>query len=496
MRCQPNGLLWASVVVLFLIPALAFGQQTRPRTLTEALAAAYGNNPALQQQRANLRATDETVPRALSGWRPTVTINGTIGHLSGLNSEAFPGTNAATGQTYLQHFRIPELRNEAAGELTVTEPIFNSGETVAKTGEAKNNVYAARAQLLAAEQKVFVDVVNAYVVVLTNRQILALDHSDRAVLKEQLRAVEDQYRVGDQTETSVAQARAALAQADAQVRIAAGNLKVANDNFRQYVGAYPARELKPPQPLALPVHSKSALIKMAATNNPRMVAALFAENAAKEAVKVTIAALGPQVSVSASAFDNSGVGGPHTRSNGGDVLANLTVPLYQGGAEFAAIRQARDKLQAAYSDTVNARRQSVVQAVQSWESLQSSKATVQSLKEQVLADGIALDGTERQEIVGTSTMLDVLNAQQLLLQAQTQQIENVGNIVIDSYAVVAAMGRLTAGDLDLPVHHYDDLKYYRAVKHSLFGEGNAAYESVGISPNGDLLEGRHPIEAH
>jgi outer membrane protein len=170
--------------------------------------------------------------------------------------------------------------------------------------------------------------------------------------------------------------------------------------------------------------------------------------------------------------------------------------LYQGGAEFAAIRQARDKLQAAYSDTVNARRQSVVQAVQSWESLQSSKATVQSLKEQVLADGIALDGTERQEIVGTSTMLDVLNAQQLLLQAQTQQIENVGNIVIDSYAVVAAMGRLTAGDLDLPVHHYDDLKYYRAVKHSLFGEGNAAYESVGISPNGDLLEGRHPIEAH
>ncbi|GAA5264578.1 outer membrane protein [Acidiphilium sp. MT5] len=462
-----------------------------PTTLAQALAQAYANNPTLQEQRANLRATDENVPAALAGWRPTVTIQGTVGRITGTSSEALPSTqfNFQTGlpQTVLNHIKLPQSRNEVIGQLTVTQPIYTGGSTLAKTHEAKNNVYSARAQLYATEETVFTNVVQAYVAVITDRQLLALDLNNLAVLRQQRHAVQDQFNVGELTETSVAQAEASVAQAHATVEIARGDLHIANENFRRYVGAYPAKNLVPPQPLALPVGSKAQAAKEAARNNPNVVVAVFAQAAAKDAVDVAIAALAPQLSVSASAFDENNPSGPHTASTGGQVLANLTVPLYQGGTEYAAIRQARDKVQAAFAALIDAQRTSVAQATQSWEALRASQAAVRSSQAQIRADAIALDGTERQEIVGTRTTLDVLNAQQALLNAQTQQIQNIGNVVTSSYGILAAIGRLTATDLGLPVHHYDDLKYYRAVKEALFGNGNLAYHDVGIAPNGDLL---------
>jgi outer membrane protein len=476
------------LVVASLTPALAMASPpTRPTTLAQALAQAYANNPTLQQQRANLRATDENVPAALAGWRPTVTIQGTVGRITGTSSEAIPSSNPFTGQTFLNHVRLPQSRNEVIGQLTVTQPIYTGGATLAKTHEAKNNVYAARAQLYATEQTVFTNVVQAYVAVITDRQLLALDLNNLAVLRQQRQAVRDQFNVGELTETSVAQAEASVAQAHSTVEIARGDLHIANENFRRYVCAYPAKNLVAPQPLALPVASKAGAAKQAARNNPNVVVAVFAQAAAKDAVDVAIAALAPQLSVSASAFDENNPSGPHTASTGGQVLANLTVPLYQGGTEYAAIRQARDRVQAAFAALIDAQRTSIAQATQSWEALRASQAAVRSAQAQIRADAIALDGTERQEIVGTRTTLDVLNAQQALLNAQTQQIQNIGNVVTNSYGILAAIGRLTATDLGLPVHRYNDLKYYRAVKEALFGNGNLAYHDVGVAPNGDLL---------
>ncbi|HQT87633.1 MAG TPA: TolC family outer membrane protein [Acidiphilium sp.] len=481
------------LAIASVTPSIAMaGPPARPTTLAQALAEAYANNPTLQQQRANLRATDENVPAALAGWRPTITVQGTVGRITGTSSEALPSTNPFTGVTSLNHIRLPQSRNEVIGQITVTQPIYTGGATIAKTHEAKNNVYSARAQLYATEQTVFTSVVQAYVTVITDRQLLALDLNNLAVLRQQLHAVRDQFNVGELTETSVAQAEASVAQAHSTVEIARGDLHIANENFRRYVGAYPAKNLVSPQPLALPVASKTEAAKQAARNNPNVVVAIFAQAAAKDAVDVAIAALAPQLSVSASAFDENNPSGPHTASTGGQVLANLTVPLYQGGTEYAAIRQARDKVQAAFAALIDAQRTAVAQATQSWEALRASQAAVRSSQSQIRADAIALDGTERQEIVGTRTTLDVLNAQQALLNAQTQQIQNIGNVVTSSYGILAAIGRLTATDLGLPVHHYNDLKYYRAVKEALFGNGNLAYHDVGIAPNGDLLSNPVP----
>lgn len=461
-------------------------RSVRPSTLMQALAEAYADNPTLQQQRANLRATDENVPAALAGWRPTVEVQGTAGRLTGITEEAFTSTNFL-GQPVLARSRYGQTRNEAIGQISVTQPLYQGGRTVDSVHEAKNGVYAGRAQLLATEETVFLNVVRAYVTVMTDRRILALDNANRQVLRQQAKSVSLQFHEGALTMLSVAQARASYAQARVQAEVAAGNLRIAEADFARLVGAYPARALAPPQPLDLPVKTRTAAAHLASVNNPNLISALFNESAAKDAVDVAIAKLAPQLSLQASAFDQSNPSGPHSRSTGGQLLANLTVPLYQGGSEYAAIRQARDTAQARHDAVIEARRTAVQQALQAWEGLTASRAAVISSQDAIKYNTIALNGTERQELVGSRTPLDVLNAQEALVSAQVQQVQSIANVVNESYTVASAIGRLTASDLGLPVTRYDDVRYYRAVKDALAGNGNLAYRKAGIAPNGDLL---------
>jgi outer membrane protein len=186
--------------------------------------------------------------------------------------------------------------------------------------------------------------------------------------------------------------------------------------------------------------------------------------------------------------------GPRTRLSGGSLLGELTVPLYQGGEEYAAIRQARAKAQQSFASVIDAERTAYAQATQAWEGLVASQAAVFSTNAEIRANAIALDGTEREEIVGTRTTLDVLNAQQLLLQSQDQQVQNIANLVTESYTVAAAIGRLTATDLALPINQYDDLKYYDSVKYAGFGTGEAADRKAGIAPDGRLTNVTMPAD--
>jgi outer membrane protein len=348
-------------------------------------------------------------------------------------------------------------------------------------------VYAARAQLLATEQTVFLNVVNAYVNVITNTHVLALDQNNQTVLERQLQATRDQFNVGEITLTSVAQAQASLAQAVEQVAVAEGNLEIAKENFRQLVGDYPADLLVAPQPLDLPVTSKDQAAAAAIANNPNVIAAKFTDAAEKDAVDVAYSALLPEVTVQASGFTESQPSGADTSTRGGEVLGQLTVPLYQGGAEYAAIREARAREQQSFATILDQQRMVYAQATQAWEGLVSAQAAIVSTNAEIKANAIALDGTEREEIVGTRTTLDVLNAQQLLLNSQVQQVQNIATLVENSYTVASAIGRLTATDLGLPIDQYNDLQYYRAVKYAGFGTGEAADRDAGIAPDGTLL---------
>jgi outer membrane protein len=463
-------------------PATMAAAQTAPpppiNTLTQALAVAYYNNATLQEQRAALRQADENVPAAISGWRLT----GSAGRGVGASTQLLSGTDVAETETLTQN------RDEAIGQATLTQPIYAGGKTIEATRQAENTVYAQRAQLLAAEQQVFTSVVNDYVTVISDTQLLALDRNNVDVLRRQLQATNDQFNIGDITLTSVAQAQAALAQAKAQVAIALGNLQIAKENFRRDVGQYPA-ELTPPQPLQLPVTSSDDAGAQARRNNPNVIAAEFSNAADRDAVDVAFSALLPQVSIQASGFMESDPSGPKSRDSGGSVLGQLTVPLYQGGQEYAAIRQARAKAQQSFASIIDQKRSAYAQATQAWEGFIASREAVVSTNAEIRANAIALDGTEREEIVGTRDTLDVLNAQQLLLQSQDQQVQNISNLVTESYTVAAAIGRLTATDLGLPISQYDDLKYYNSVKYAGFGTGEAADAKAGVAPNGTLLNG-------
>ncbi len=218
-----------------------------------------------------------------------------------------------------------------------------------------------------------------------------------------------------------------------------------------------------------------------------MIAAQFTDAASRDAIDVAYAALMPQISLQASAYSESNPSGPKTALNGGQVLGELTVPLYQGGSEYAAIRSARAQAQESFAAILSAQRAAYAQATQAWEGLAAARAAIIATNAEIRANAIALDGTEREELVGTRTTLDVLNAQQLLLQSQVQQVQNIATLVNDSYTVAAAIGRLTATDLALPVDQYNDLKYYHSVALAGFGTGEAADQKAGISPDGALL---------
>jgi outer membrane protein len=457
-----------------------------PETLVQALTEAYYNNATLQEQRAALRQTDENVPTAISGWRPTITLTGSTGRSSSTVNQVSSSIDPFTGQLVRESVRTPESGNPASGEANVTQPIYSGGKTIDATREAENAVYAARATLLETEQTVFLNVETAYVTVITDAHVLALDKNNQTVLERQLQATRDQFNVGEITLTSVAQAQASLAQAIEQVAVADGNLQIARENFRQLVGSYPGN-LEPPQPLDLPVASKEAAAAAANANNPNVISAEFTDASNKDAVDVAFSALLPQITVQASAFSESNPSGAHTSTRGGSVLAQVTMPLYQGGQEYAAIRQARAREQQSFAQIIDAQRTAYAQATQAWEALVASRAAIVSTNAEIKANAIALDGTEREEIVGTRTTLDVLNAQQLLLNSQVQQVQNIATLVNNSYTVASAIGRLTATDLGLPVTQYDDRKYYDAVKYAGFGTGEAADADAGIAPDGTLL---------
>jgi len=442
-------------------PPPAAAQSNVPRTLAEALAATYANQPALQAERAKLRATDENVPTALSGWRPTVVMAGSAGYGDGLTRDFLPSVGS-----------WQKLRNDrdiATAQATVTQPLYTGGKVQANVNRAKDQVMAERANLIAQEQTSFTNTVNAYVGVIQAQELLALNTNNEQVLAKQLQATNDRFRVGEITRTDVAQAEAALAGATAQRQTAEGNLATARGTFVQVVGYYPPADLVEPQPLALPVRGEKDASAMASVNNPNVIAARFNDAAAKDAVDVAFAQLMPQFSVQGQAFQQQNSGGRSNDVNGYQVVAQLSVPIYQGGAEYAAVRQAKQSEQQTARLVADAQRTAVQAAVNAWETLAAATAAADSTRSQIRANSVALEGVEREAIVGSRTTLDVLNAEQALLNSRVTLVQNLAQLVTASYGVAAAIGRLTARDLHLGVPLYDETAYYNEVKDKWVG---------------------------
>ena len=450
--------------------------QAQQRTLQDALSAAYSNNPGLQAARAQLRAIDEGVPQALSGWRPTVVLSTAAGYGDGTYRSVTRGFGGLAATSPARTVRND--RDIFTAQATLTQPLFRGGATRANTRQADNRVFAQRARLMATEQQVFTDTVNSYVMVIQQQQVLQLNVNNEQVLARQLQATRDRFRVGEITRTDVAQAEAALAGARATRETSEGNLQTARGNYRRFVGELPDRLIEP-QPLKLPVKNQQQAVQLASHNNPNVIAGLFDNAAARDNIDVQFAALMPQVSLQAQAArsDNSAIYGQ--RSIGAQVLLNATVPIYQGGAQYSRVRQARQQEQQARKTVDDLRRQATQQATTAWETLVAARATLQSTRSQINANQIALEGVQREAIVGSRTTLDVLNAEQALLNSRVTLVQNLASLITASYTLTSAIGRLTARDLNLNVPLYDDTAYYNAVRGRLFGTGDYAVHQPG-----------------
>ncbi|HUB48338.1 MAG TPA: TolC family outer membrane protein [Acetobacteraceae bacterium] len=454
----------------------AAAQPGVPHTLAEALAATYSNEPTLQAERANVRATDEGVPTALSGWRPTVVLGGTAGYGDGID-RIYSALNAQfTGDAWS---KLSTERQTASGQATLTQPLYTGGQVQAGVNQAKDLVFAERAKLLAQEESSFINSVSAYIGVIENRDLLALYVNNEQVLEKQLEATNDRFRVGEITRTDVAQAEASLAGAKAQREAQEGTLATAGATYVQYIGYEPPSNLVEPQPLALPLRTEQDAAGVAAANNPNVIAAEFDDSAAKDAVDLQFGKLLPQLSLQAQAFNQQNSGTARNATNGWQAVLQLSVPLYQGGAEYSAVRKAKQAEQDQARVVAEQKRAAVQEAVNYWGTLVAATASVASTRSQIRANEIALEGVEREAIVGSRTTLDVLNAQQTLLTSRVSLVQDLAQLVTASYEVAAAIGRLTARDLHLPVPLYDDTAYYNAVKNKWAGLGDYATSQPG-----------------
>jgi outer membrane protein len=443
------------------------------QTLTQALADAYNTNPQLLAQRALLRATDEQVPQALANWRPTVNFTGQVGGTrsaftpasTGLERTDSKGNNiGSTGLTTYSTFYSNSLN------LQVTQPVYSGGRTVAQTSQAINTVQSTRAQTLAVETSVFQAVAQAYLDVVRDQALVEVNRNNVGVLRKQLEATQDRFRVGEVTRTDVAQAEASLAQAVGQLVTAQGNLENSRAEYVRTVGHSPGTLMLPRERPALPATLEEA-VSLAQSNNFNVISANFAELAARDNIDFVRGQLQPQISIvgtlSRTLAPSLTLNG--ARQQAGVIAAQMTMPLYEGGAIYSQTRQAQQTVGQRRSQVDDARRAAVQLATQNWSTLQAARASISSFASAVRAAQIALEGTQQEALVGTRTVLDVLVQNQTLLQTQSQLVTAEHDAALAEFNVAAATGRLIAPELKLPVKLYDMERHYKAVRDKWIG---------------------------
>ena len=443
------------------LAAISVATPAQAQTLTAALAEAYNTNPQLLAQRALLRSTDEQVPQALSFWRPTVNFTGQVGYSTASFQTAFP--TPPTNRLHIQ--TRPDLV-----QLQAAQPIYRGGRTVAQTRQAINTVESTRAQTLAVETTVFQAVAMAYLDVVRDQALLEVDRNNVNVLREQLEATQDRFRVGEVTRTDVAQAESSLAQAQGQLVAQQGTLEISRAEYVRAVGRAPGRLILPRERPVLPATLEEAE-SLAATSNFNVISAVYAELAARDNIDVVRGQLLPQISLvgSLSRASDPSVTQKGDLLNQAQITAQLTMPLYEGGAIYSQTRQAEQTVGQRRSQVDDARRLAVQTANQFWATLQAARASIASFAAAVRAAQIALAGVQQQALVGTSTTLDVLIQNQQLLTTQSQLITAQHDAALAEFNVAAAVGRLIAPELKLPVKLYDMEQHYKEVRDKWIG---------------------------
>lgn len=424
------------------------------QTLAQAMASAYETNPTLLAARAELRSVNEGVPQALAGWRPNVVLEGSIG-LQAQRVE--PDT---TGEGWSGD--VPKQ-----AQATITQPLYRGGRTEAAVDSAEALVLAQRAILTDTEQTVLLAVVQAYIDVWRDQAVLELTRTNEERLRRQRQAALDRFNVGEITRTDVSQAESRLAGATADRIAAEGQLAISKAVFRQVSGLEPLSITQAPPLQGLPPTQADA-VAQALEADPNVVAARFLENSALADVRERLGRLLPQVSLVGVLSYSRDTGSFAESTTSAQILAQVSVPIYQQGLPNSQVRQAKQVASQRLLEIGAALREAEQNAVEAWQALLTARAQIAAFQAQVQSAQVALEGVVQENTVGARTVLDILDAEQEVLDAQVNLVRAQRDEVVASFRVGAAVGELTAASLGLPVTIYDPQVDYAAVRDAWF----------------------------
>lgn len=435
--------------------ALTAASGARADSLLDTLAQAYSYSPQLDAERARLRATDEDVARANSGYRPDIRGSADIGHE---HNETRPSL-ATNGSN-----------NPKGYAVQLVQPIFRGFQTTNAVNAAEASVRAGREILRNVEQQVLLDAVTAYGNVVRDQSIVRLRENNLNFLSTELRATRDRFAVGEVTKTDVSQAEARRALGQSELDLARANLNSSRAIYLQVVGTPPSNLRDANSSSRLLPKSLDEAVAIGTRENPLVVAALYTEQGAKFQVDQIRGELLPDVSVEATYTDRFNSSGTIDESETASIVGRMNVPIYANGGEtHARVRQAKHTHLSRIQEIEQARAAAQSQVAQAWAQLTGFKAQQESDKAQIAANQTALNGVREEEKVGQRTLIEVLNAQQELLQAQVQLETTKRNVLVATYSVISAIGRLSVAEVGAASSVYDPEIHYQEVRRKWWG---------------------------
>jgi TolC family type I secretion outer membrane protein len=446
------------LVSVVLTAALLSGATGQPdvahaENLDQALISTYETNPTLRAARARLRGVNERVPQERSNWRPQVSVNASAGRQR--LEETQPGLRGGTTTT-------TEYTNPLTAEATLRQPLYRGGRTVAGIDRAENEVKAQRAELENTQQEVLLRAIEAYMNVWRDRRTVKLSIDNVETLRQQLEATEARLDRGIVTQTDLAQAKSRLSQARARLETSRGDLTSSEAVYQEVVGTAPGEVSYPGIPEDLPA-TRQAAVASALDGNPQVVAAEFQQAAAEKRVRQTEGELLPNLFLEGSLSYQEGRAGADRELQRAQVTLNLQVPLYQAGQVTSRVREAKQQASERRIQISEARKRAEQQAKSAWARLQAARAEFREIEQQVQAAQAALSGVEQELQVGERTVLDVLDAEQELFNAEVQRVRARRDLVVAAYRVLSATGQLTARGLKLETEYYNPEDAYAEV---------------------------------
>lgn len=425
-------------------------------TIKDALATAYQWNPKLDAARATLRATDEQVAIANSGYRPTVAATANTGTLN-TRSETTAGL-VSQSETHPHGYGV-----------TATQTLFKGGQVINTVRAAEAQVRAARETLRAVEQQVLLDSSTSFLDVIRDQAIVKLRENNVRILTEDRKQTRERFAVGEVTRTDVAQSEATLAAAVSALDLARSNLQTSRANFERNIGHAPTMLIEPRPVDNLLPRTINEAIEISARENPNVVAALYTEQQARHTIDQIYGQLLPSANLQAAYQRNYETSTGLASQDSKSLTATVTVPLYTGGLVDAQVRQAKQTHIGRLQQIEQARTETKQTVVSAWSQLIAARAQLVSDNAQVTSAQTALAGVREEERVGQRTLLDVLNAEQVLLNAQVAVVTDKHNIAVAAYSVLAAEGRLNISELGGVEKIYDPEMHYHEIRRQWWG---------------------------